>query len=56
MAIDGSTLDMPDGAPTFPKLRFVAMAECGTHTLRYAKPSPSLGDPEAPQFLLAGPN
>lgn len=71
MAIDGSTLDMPDGvpmqnstvirrlsggAPTFLKLRFVAIAECGTHTPRYAKPGPSLGDPEAPQFLLAGPN
>ena len=44
------------GAPTFLKLRFVAIAECGTHTPRYAKPGPSLGDPEAPQFLLAGPN
>ncbi|WP_163059067.1 transposase domain-containing protein [Acidithiobacillus ferrooxidans] len=45
MAIDGSTLDMPDEAPNveqygyppsargasaFPRLRFVAMAECGT--------------------------
>ncbi len=55
MAIDGSTLDMPDEAPNaeqygyppssrgasaFPKLRFVAMAECGTHTLCYAEPGP----------------
>ncbi|MFN3397644.1 MAG: transposase domain-containing protein, partial [Sulfurimicrobium sp.] len=47
MAIDGSTLDMPDeagnvrhfgypgasrGSSAFPQLRFVAMAECGTHT------------------------
>ena len=55
MAIDGSTLDMPDeaanaecygyppasrGASAFPKLRFVAMAECGTHTLCYAEPGP----------------
>lgn len=53
MAIDGSTLDMPDevpnaerygyppsarGSTAFPKLRFVAMAECGTHTLCYAVP------------------
>lgn len=55
MAIDGSTLDMPDEAPNaerygyppsargasaFPKLRFVAMAECGTHTLCYAESGP----------------
>ncbi len=55
MAIDGSTLDMPDEAPNveqygyppsargasaFPRLRFVAMAECGTHTLCYAAPGP----------------
>ena len=53
MAIDGSTLDMPDEAPNaerygyppaargasaFPRLRFVAMAECGTHILCYATP------------------
>ena len=53
MAIDGSTLDMPDeaanaerfgypaaarGSSAFPQLRFVAMAECGTHTLCYANP------------------
>lgn len=55
MAIDGSTLDMPDeaanaeyfgypasarGSTAFPRLRFVAMAECGTHTLCYAQPGP----------------
>jgi hypothetical protein len=55
MAIDGSSLDMPDeagnaqhfgypgasrGSPAFPQLRFVAMAECGTHTLCYANPGP----------------
>jgi hypothetical protein len=52
MAIDGSTLDMPDeeanatafgrpgssrGETAFPQLRFVAMAECGTHTLCCAR-------------------
>lgn len=55
MAIDGSTLDMPDevanaqhfgypgasrGSSAFPQLRFVAMTECGTHTLCYANPGP----------------
>ncbi len=55
MTIDGSTLDMPDeaanakafgypaasrGSSAFPQLRFVAMAECGTHTLCYANPGP----------------
>lgn len=55
MAIDGSTLDMPDevanaerfgypaasrGSSAFPQLRFVAMAECGTHTLCYANHGP----------------
>jgi hypothetical protein len=55
MAIDGSTLEMPDEAPNarhfgypaasrgdsaFPQLRFVAMVECGTHTLCYAHPGP----------------
>lgn len=55
MALDGSTLDMPDEAPNaerygyppaargasaFPKLRFVALAECGTHTLCHATPGP----------------
>jgi len=55
MAIDGSTLDMPDevanaqrfgypgasrGSSAFPQMRFVAMAECGTHTLCYANPGP----------------
>lgn len=55
MAIDGSTLDMPDetanakhfgypgasrGSSAFPQLRFVALAECGTHTLCYANPGP----------------
>ena len=55
MAIDGSTLEMPGeaanaqhfgypgasrGSPAFPQLRFVAMAECGTHTLCHANPGP----------------
>jgi hypothetical protein len=55
MAIDGSTLEMPDEEPNarhfgypaasrgdsaFPQLRFVAMVECGTHTLCYAQPGP----------------
>jgi hypothetical protein len=55
MALDGSTLDMPDevenaqhfgypaasrGTPAFPQMRFVAMAECGTHTLCYANHGP----------------
>jgi hypothetical protein len=53
MALDGSALDMPDeqanaahfgypgasrGSSAFPQLRFVALAECGTHTLCYANP------------------
>lgn len=53
MALDGSSLEMPDEAPNaahygyppssrgataFPRLRFVALAECGTHTLCYAQP------------------
>ena len=55
MAIDGSTLDMPDeaanavhygypgssrGRTAYPQMRFVAMAECGTHTLCFAQPGP----------------
>ncbi|WP_297486745.1 IS4 family transposase [Ferrovum sp.] len=55
MAIDGSTLDMPDeaanagtfgypaasrGESAFPQLRFVALAECGTHTLCFASHGP----------------
>jgi hypothetical protein len=55
MAIDGSTLDMPDeaanaahygypgssrGSTAYPQMRFVAMAECGTHTLCFAQPGP----------------
>ncbi|MFV0276249.1 MAG: IS4 family transposase [Parahaliea sp.] len=53
MALDGSTLNMPDekanaahfgypgasrGSSAFPQLHFVALAECGTHTLCYANP------------------
>jgi hypothetical protein len=53
MAIDGSTLDLPDeeanrtqfgypgasrGETAFPQLRFVALAECGTHILSHAVP------------------
>lgn len=53
MAIDGSTLDVPDekanaqhfgypgasrGETAFPQLRFVALAECGTHVLLNAVP------------------
>ncbi|CAB1368964.1 IS4 family transposase [Denitratisoma oestradiolicum] len=66
MAIDGSTLDMPDevanaqhfgypgasrGSSAFPQLRFVAMAECGTHTLCYANPGPYATG----EVTLAGP-
>lgn len=66
MAIDGSTLDMPDeadnvrhfgypgasrGSSAFPQLRFVAMAECGTHTLCYANPGPYATS----EATLAGP-
>ena len=55
MAIDGSTREMPDeganaqhfgypgasrGSPAFPQLRFVTMAEGGTHTLCHANPGP----------------
>lgn len=55
MAVDGATIDMPDEVanadyygyppasrctPVFPKLRFVAMVECGTQTLCYAEPGP----------------
>jgi hypothetical protein len=53
MAIDGSTLDVPDekangerfgypgasrGETAFPQMRFVALAECGTHVLLNAVP------------------
>lgn len=66
MAIDGSTLDMPDevanaqyfgypgasrGDSAFPQLRFVAMTECGTHTLCYANPGPYATG----EITLAGP-
>lgn len=66
MAIDGSTLDMPDevanakhfgypgasrGSSAFPQLRFVAMTECGTHTLCYANPGPYTTG----EVALAGP-
>lgn len=55
MALDGSTLNMPDehanaahfgypgasrGSSAFPQLHFVALAECGTHTLCYANQGP----------------
>ncbi len=66
MAIDGSTLDMPDeaanaqhfgysgasrGSSAFPQMRFVALAECGTHTLCYANPGPC----SEGELTLAGP-
>jgi len=66
MAIDGSTLDMPDetgnarhfgypgasrGSAAFPQLRFVAMVECGTHNLCFANP----GAYAASEAALAGP-
>lgn len=66
MALDGSTLDMPDeaanaahfgypaasrGSSAFPKLRFVALAECGTHLLCFAEPGPYRTD----ERQLAGP-
>jgi hypothetical protein len=55
MALDGSTLDMPDeagnaerfgyattprGEAGFPQLRFVALVECGTHVLCHAQLGP----------------
>jgi hypothetical protein len=55
MAIDGSTLEMPDeagnvqrfgypgasrGSAAFPQLRFVALVECGTHVLCHAQFGP----------------
>lgn len=55
MAIDGSTLEMPDevgnakhfgypgasrGGAAFPLLRFVSLVECGTHVLCHAKVGP----------------
>jgi Insertion element 4 transposase N-terminal/Transposase DDE domain len=55
MAIDGSTLTMPDekanadfygrlsggyGDAAFPVVRFVGMTECGTHTICFAKHGP----------------
>ena len=55
MAIDGSTLNMPDekansdfyghlsggyGDAAFPVMRFVGMTECGTHTVCFAKHGP----------------
>jgi len=66
MALDGSTLDMPDekanaayfgypgasrGSSAFPKLHFVALAECGTRTLCYANPGPC----SSGELSLAGP-
>lgn len=66
MAIDGSTLDMPDeaanarhfgypgasrGSSAFPQMRFVALAECGTHTLCHANPGPC----RIGELTLAGP-
>jgi hypothetical protein len=66
MALDGSTLDMPDepdnarvfgypgasrGSSAFPQLRFVALVECGTHTLCHAQAAAcSTGE-----LALAGP-
>jgi hypothetical protein len=55
MAIDGSTLEMPDeagnvsrfgypgasrGSAAFPQLRFVSLVECGTHVLCHAQFGP----------------
>ncbi|MDR2113027.1 MAG: IS4 family transposase [Candidatus Accumulibacter sp.] len=66
MALDGSTLEMPDekanaehfgypgvsrGEAAFPRLRFVTMAECGTHTLCFANP----GVYATGEITLAGP-
>jgi hypothetical protein len=66
MALDGSTLTMPDeranaehfgypgasrGESAFPQLRFVAMSECGTHTLCFARPGPYA----VSELVLAGP-
>lgn len=66
MAMDGSNMDMPDeaanamhfgyppasrGESGFPQLRFVALAECGTHTLCYANHGPY----KSGEQVLAGP-
>jgi hypothetical protein len=66
MAIDGSTLDMPDevenakafgypgasrGSSAFPQLRFVALVECGTHTLCHACAGPYASG----ELVLAAP-
>lgn len=66
MAMDGSTLDMPDeaanakafgypgasrGSSAFPQLRFVALVECGTHTLCHANAGPYATG----ELVLAGP-
>lgn len=62
MALDGSTLEMPDeagnaerygypgssrGAAAFPHLRFVSLVECGTHVLPGARPGPYAADEKA---------
>lgn len=59
MALDGSTLEMPDeagnaerygypgsprGEAAFPHLRFVSLVECGTHVLCHAQPGPYAED------------
>ncbi len=64
MALDGSTLEMPDeagnaerygypgssrGAAAFPHLRFVSLVECGTHVL----PGAQLGPYAADEKVLA---
>ena len=66
MTLEASTLEMPDEAANaeyfgypgasrgdfaFPRLRFVAMAECGTHTLCFANPGPCA----VSETVLAGP-
>jgi hypothetical protein len=66
MAIDGSCLEMPDekanadhfgypsaprGDSAFPQMRFVAMVECGTHTVCHANE----GTYATSEIALAGP-
>jgi hypothetical protein len=66
MAIDGSCLEMPDekanadhfgypsssrGDSAFPQMRFVAMVECGTHTVCHANE----GNYATSEMALAGP-
>lgn len=68
MAVDGSTLDMPDeagnaerygypahwrGETAFPQLRFASLVECGSHVLCHAQPGPyAVGEKTLARGLL----